>query len=252
MWPVPARKVKVHVVSGATIVTYFGLARMTRSAMRTRKSMPPAASITEAAMMTARMMSITSIGGEVGVTPKPTTRISSPTAPQRPRPTPLKRAPIQMAASTTTNCRTIETVIAPLPAESASPSGSLLELGIDQVLERKDLVPLLLGEELPLLHHDVVQALARHVAFVGDVGALLVAERRLEHGDDAQRVQHHVAGVVGVGGDALDAVDAQAGDRALHGGDGGEEREGDHGLHDVELELPAGGGGGPGGSGAEA
>ena len=69
MWPVPATKVKLQVVSGATIVTYFGLARMMRSAMRTRKSMPPAASITEAAMMTARMISITSIGGEVGVTP---------------------------------------------------------------------------------------------------------------------------------------------------------------------------------------
>ena len=28
MWPVPATKVKVQVVSGATIVTYLGLARM--------------------------------------------------------------------------------------------------------------------------------------------------------------------------------------------------------------------------------
>ena len=89
MCPVPATKVKLHVVSGATIVTYFGLARMMRSATRTRKSMPPAASITEAAMMTARMMSITSIGGEVGLTPKATTRTRSPTAPHRPRPTPL-------------------------------------------------------------------------------------------------------------------------------------------------------------------
>ena len=89
MCPVPARKVKVQVVSGATIVTYFGLARMMRSAMRTRKSMPPAASITEAAMITARMISITSIGGEVGLTPNATTSTSRPTAPQRPRPTPL-------------------------------------------------------------------------------------------------------------------------------------------------------------------
>ena len=111
MWPVPARNVKVHVVSGATIVTYFGLARMIRSAMRTRKSMPPAASITDAAMMTARMMSITSIGGDVGLTPKTATSTSSPTAPHRPSPTPEKRAPIQMAASTTTNCRTMESVM---------------------------------------------------------------------------------------------------------------------------------------------
>ena len=89
MCPVPATKVKLQVVSGATMVTYFGLARMMRSAMRTRKSMPPAASITEAAMITARMISITSTGGEVGVTPKPTISTSSPTAPHRPSPTPL-------------------------------------------------------------------------------------------------------------------------------------------------------------------
>ena len=89
MCPVPATKVKLQVVSGATMVTYFGLARMMRSAMRTRKSMPPAASITDAAMITARMISITSIGGEVGLTPKPTTSTSRPTAPHRPRPTPL-------------------------------------------------------------------------------------------------------------------------------------------------------------------
>jgi hypothetical protein len=89
MWPVPARKVKLQVVSGATMVTYLGLARMTRSAMRTRKSMPPDASITEAAMMTARMMSMTSIGGEVGFTPNATMSTSRPTAPQRPSPTPL-------------------------------------------------------------------------------------------------------------------------------------------------------------------
>ena len=80
---------KLQVVSGATIVTYFGLARMMRSAMLTRKSMPPAASITLAAMMTARMISITSIGGDVGATSKTTTSTSRPTAPQRPRPTPL-------------------------------------------------------------------------------------------------------------------------------------------------------------------
>ena len=89
MCPVPATKVKLQVVSGATIVTYFGLARMMRSAMRTRKSMPPAASITDAAMITARMISITSIGGDVGLTPNAATSTSRPTAPHRPRPTPL-------------------------------------------------------------------------------------------------------------------------------------------------------------------
>ncbi len=117
---VPATNVKLHVVSGATMVTYFGLARMIRSAIRTRKSMPPAASITEAAMITARMISITSTGGDAGATPKPATSPSRPTAPHRPRPTPEKRAPIQMAASTTTNCRTIERVMVALLQAPAS------------------------------------------------------------------------------------------------------------------------------------
>jgi hypothetical protein len=52
----------------------------------------------------------------------------------------------------------------------------LLELGVDEVLEREHLVPLLLGEELPLLHDDLVQALAAYMTLVGDLGALLVAE----------------------------------------------------------------------------
>src|SRR4029453_8850220 len=117
-----------------------------------------------------------------------------------------------MAASTTTNCRTMEIVIAP-PRRARLPSGSLPELRVYEVLEREDLVPLLLGEELALLHDDLVQALAGQVALVGDLGALLVAERGLEHRHDAQRIEHHVAGVLGVGGDALDAVHAQAGHR---------------------------------------
>ena len=122
MWPVPATKVNIHVVSGATMVTYFGLARMMRSATRTRKSMPPAASITDAAMMTARMMSITSIGGDVGATPKPTASASRPTAPQRPRPIPEDRAPIQIAASTTANCRTMDSVMMPPHRASRVPA----------------------------------------------------------------------------------------------------------------------------------
>ena len=42
----------------------------------------------------------------------------------------------------------------------------------------------------------------RAVSLARDLGALLIAEQRLQHGDDAERVQHHVAGVLLVGGDA--------------------------------------------------
>ena len=84
--------------------------------------------------------------------------------------------------------------------------------------------------------------LAGLVALARDLGALLVAEQRLQHRDDAERVQHHVAGVLVVGGDADDAVLAQAVDRALHGADREEQRERDHRLHHVELKLAGGGG----------
>src|SRR5512139_1092162 len=140
MCPVPARNVNVQVVRGATMVTYFGLARMMRSAMRTRKSMPPAASITDAAMITARMISITSTGGDVGLTPNATISTKRPTAPHRPRPTPDERAPIQIAASTTANCRTIESVMVILLLAREPRDWLLLELRVDQVLEREHLV----------------------------------------------------------------------------------------------------------------
>ncbi len=81
-------------------------------------------------MMTARMISMTSTGGEVGLTPKPTARISSPTAPQRPRPTPPEREPSQMAASTTTNCSTIEIVTQPPPGEDSRLPAHCSNLGL--------------------------------------------------------------------------------------------------------------------------
>ena len=52
----------------------------------------------------------------------------------------------------------------------------LFELGIDQVLEREDFVPMLLSEQLFLLDDDVVQRLAGLVALAGDFRALLVAQ----------------------------------------------------------------------------
>src|SRR5258705_709075 len=109
----------------------------------------------------------------------------------------------------------------------------LLELGIDQVLERKDLVPLLLAEKLFLLHDNVVEAFTRLESFSRKLGTLLIAQRGLEQGYDAQRIEHHVARALGVRSDALDAVHPQAIDRALHRRDRGEERESNHRLHDV-------------------
>lgn len=78
----PEKNVRKKPTSGAMIDTYFGFDRMMRAAIRTRKSRPPAASMQAADMQTAMMISITSTGGAVGVTPKITARSTSPRPPQ--------------------------------------------------------------------------------------------------------------------------------------------------------------------------
>src|SRR5258708_7100907 len=118
----------------------------------------------------------------------------------------------------------------------------LLELGIDQVVERKDLVPLLLAEKLFVLHYNVVEAFTRLDSFSRKLGTLLIAERRLEQSHNAQGIEHHVARALVIGSNALHTVYPQAIDSALHRRDRGEERESDHRLHDVELQLPGRGG----------
>src|SRR5262245_51367953 len=55
--------------------------------------------------MTARMISITSIGGLVGVWPNTYVSTKTPKLPHNPRPTPPYRLPIKMHASTTANSR---------------------------------------------------------------------------------------------------------------------------------------------------
>ena len=131
--------------------------------------MPPAASIADAAMMTARMISSTSTGGDVGVTPKTTISTSSPTPPHRPRPTPENRAPIQIAASTTTNCRTIEPVMAPLASSARGASDYCSNFGLIRFSNENTSSHFSCVEELPLLDDDVVQRLAGLVALARDL-----------------------------------------------------------------------------------
>src|SRR5215475_5619798 len=61
--------------------------------------------MTDAAIMTARMISITSIGGLVGVWPNTYVSTKTPKLPHNPRPTPPYRLPITIQASTTANSR---------------------------------------------------------------------------------------------------------------------------------------------------
>src|SRR5215471_6797707 len=66
--------------------------------------------MTDAAIMTARMISITSIGGLVGVWPKTYVSTKTPKLPHNPKPTPPYRLPIKMQASTTANSRQLSKV----------------------------------------------------------------------------------------------------------------------------------------------
>src|SRR5215510_10830699 len=59
--------------------------------------------MTDAAIMTARMISITSIGGLVGGKPNTYVSTKTPKLPHNPRPTPPYRLPITMHASSTAN-----------------------------------------------------------------------------------------------------------------------------------------------------
>src|SRR4030095_12205755 len=66
--------------------------------------------MTDAAIMTARMISITSIGGLVGARPKTYVSTKTPKLPHNPRPTPPYRLPIKMQASNTANSNQITKV----------------------------------------------------------------------------------------------------------------------------------------------
>ena len=118
----------------------------------------------------------------------------------------------------------------------------LLELRVDQVVVREDLVPLFLREHLLFVDDEFMQGLAGEEAFASDVRAGLVAEVGLENRDDAERAHHEVFAVLGVDNDAVNALFTQsvAGVRQnlhLH-----IQSEGDDRFHHVQFKLAGGGG----------
>ena len=87
-WPVPHRTVRNHVVKGARMVTRVGCLRNSFSAYFIITSRPPMVWRTEAQPMTARIVSMTSIGGSPGGSWKKNTRRARPMPLIRPSPTP--------------------------------------------------------------------------------------------------------------------------------------------------------------------
>src|SRR5215475_8195162 len=132
--------------------------------------------MTDAAIMTARMISMTSIGGLVGVWPKTYVSTKTPKLPHNPRPTPPYRLPIKMHASTTANSKQLTKVSignsfpyppAPLDAKrrdaSASPQDAMATslpcYGDHFAPEKRDL-----RRQRQVLRADVVAAEQRHTA----------------------------------------------------------------------------------------
>ena len=113
------------------------------------------------------------------------------------------------------------------------------------MLRIEDGVELLLGHKA-LLEHDVVDRAVGFKGFLGHLGALLVAYVGVEGGDDANAVSHHLGGVLGIDGDALDALLGEGVDGIAQPGHALDDRLGDDGLHHVELELAGLGGKGYG------
>ena len=72
--------------------------------------MPPTDCIVDAAVITIKMMNIDVVGGSPGGSPKPNTKMASPTRPHRPSPIPPMRTPSRIAMITTAPCRRINVV----------------------------------------------------------------------------------------------------------------------------------------------
>ena len=98
-----------------------------------------------------------------------------------------------------------------------------------------------------MLEHQVIDAASGLEGFLRDLGGGLVADVRVQGGDDADGMLDHLVAVVGIDGDAVDALGAQGVHRIDEPGLAFEDALGDDGLHDVELELAGLGGEGDGG-----
>ena len=89
--------------SGARIVTRVGWARSIRSVFCTSQSSPPATCSVAEAVTTARMISITTIGGSLGCSRKPRVSTATPRPPIMPSATPPRRMPRRIAPRTRAN-----------------------------------------------------------------------------------------------------------------------------------------------------
>src|SRR4051812_28552944 len=175
------------------------------------------------AVTTATIMPSTWLGGEPGGSPKPNTSVARPIAATVPRPMPPTRAPTKIAARTTAN--------------SIQIMGSGPLAGPGHRLRIQDLPDLRLGQDLflPDEFEDPLSGLHR---LGGQLGGTVVADHGVERRDDPDAPLEEVPAGVAVRPDALDAELPEGPGPVQEEGLALEDAEGDHRLHDVQLELP--------------
>ena len=81
-------------IAGARKTTDLGLRLITLAATETIQSMPPAACMVDAAVITVMTMKTASTGALPGASPKTKMSTATPTRPHTPRPIPLVRVPM--------------------------------------------------------------------------------------------------------------------------------------------------------------
>jgi len=107
---------------------------------------------------------------------------------------------------------------------------------LDHILRIENLVKLSLGEEL-LVKDELVNAAACYKRFLSHLGASSIADVRLECRYDADAMLSKLLAVLLVGGDTVDALDAESVESVGHPGHRLYEGFYEYWLHNVELEL---------------
>ena len=120
--------------TGARTVTHRGLPRRILSAKRMTRSRPPAASSSERAVITARIIPSTVPGGFPGGSPNTKTKMNRPMPPIGPSAMPPRRAPRSMAPRSIASW--IQKLMAPNAREAAAPLE--LDLGLMAMGPRSD------------------------------------------------------------------------------------------------------------------
>ena len=109
-------------------------------------------------------------------------------------------------------------------------------MGYQHVLRVEGLVEFLLRHQ-PLLEHDIINTTVGLKCLLGHLGRGLVADVRIQGGNDTDRILNHLNAALLVYGDAQNTLLCQGLDGVLQPKQALNEALGDDRLHNVELQL---------------